>query len=235
MGITDETFLVVDTETTGLTPPKDRTVEIGAVLLKNGQIEDTWESLINPDIPIPPEASAIHHLTDDDVAKSPSIESISGELTNFAKNASVIAAHNSKFDQSFLPTMFSQPWLCTCRLARQVWPKAPAHGNQVLRYWLKLDVKLNGMSPHRALPDAIITANILGIAIEEYLKNGGKDDRKAFMDYINSPITVQTMPFGMHYGKPLSEVPKDYLRWALENATAADPDLKWTIESLLKK
>jgi len=233
--LTDEPFLVIDTETTGLNPQSDQVVEIGAVLLRSGKIEHTWESTINPGIPIPPEASAIHHLTDQDVAQSPSMESISEQLQSLAGKVTAIAAHNAEFDRSFLPLIAGQPWLCTCRFARHAWPSAPAYGNQVLRYWLKLKVDLEGRNTHRALPDALVTAKLLGAEIEAYLSNGGKDSQTALMEYIQSPITVQTMTFGKHRGKLLSEIPEDYLHWALGNISDMDIDLKWSMEKVLAK
>ncbi len=243
MSLLDETFLVIDTETTGLDPKVDRVVDIGAVLIKNGKIEKTWETTINPGIPIPPQASAIHHLTDEHVAESPSLESIADTLTDLADGASVIAAHNAEFDRPFIPTLSERPWMCTLRLSRHLWPSAPAHGNQVLRYWLKLKVDLDGKNTHRALPDALVTVKVLGAEIETYLENGGKDNAMALMEYIKLPITVQKMTFGKeHYGKSLSEVPSSYLQWALSDGAydivkqklRDDPDLKWSIEKTLQ-
>ncbi len=227
--------MVIDTETTGLDPKIDRVVDIGAVLLRNGKIEKTWETTINPGIPIPPEASAIHHLTDDDVAASPSLESINEHLLGLAGGVSAIVAHNAEFDRSFLPVFAEQPWLCTYRLGRHVWPDAPAHKNQVLRYWLKLNVDLAGKNTHRALPDALVTAKVLGAGIDSYLKNGGEDSLDALNKYISAPAEVRKMGFGKHYGKLLSDVPEDYLRWALGNVPDMDSDLKWTIKNILEK
>ncbi|MEK6953772.1 MAG: DUF3820 family protein [Candidatus Micrarchaeota archaeon] len=235
MSIADDAYLVVDTETTGVNSQVDRVVEIGVVLLRDGKIEDTWESIINPGIPIPPEASAIHHLTDEDVSKSPSIESITEHLQSLVGNVTAIAAHNAEFDRSFLPMIAKQPWICTYRLSRHLWPNAPAYGNQVLRYWLKLKVDVAGKNMHRALPDALVTAKVLGAGIELYLKNGEKDSLKAMIDYIDSPIIIQKMPFGKHRGKLLSEIPEDYFRWALGNILDMDLDLKWSIENVLAK
>ena len=237
----DETFLVVDTETTGVNPQTDKIVEIAAVLMRKGKVERTWESLVNPGMPIPAEASGIHHLTDDDVAGSPSLEEISEHLQDFASDASVIAAHNADFDRPFLPTVFTQPWLCTCRLSKHVWPSVPNFKNQTLRYWLNLKVDLNGKSPHRALPDALVTAGVLGAGIDTYLKNGGKDNVVDLMDYVNAPITIQKMTFGKYFGQLISEVATidaEYLEWALSDGAydsvkkklMEDPDLKWSLE-----
>ncbi len=235
MSIADDAYLVVDTETTGVNSQVDRVIEIGAVLLRDGKIEDNWESIINPGIPIPPEASAIHHLTDEDVSKSPGIESITKHLQSLVGNVTAIAAHNAEFDRSFLPMIAEQPWICTYRLSRHVWPNAPAYGNQVLRYWLKIKVDVAGKNMHRALPDALVTAKVLCSGIDSYLKNGGKDNLASLMEYIKSPIVVQKMTFGKHYGKVLSDIPEDYLRWALGNISDLDLDLRWSIENVLAK
>ncbi len=243
MSLLDEPFLIIDTETTGLDPKVDRVVDIGAVLIRNGKIEKTWETTINPGIPIPPQASAIHHLTDEHVAGSPSLESIADTLTDLADSASVIAAHNADFDRPFIPTLSERPWMCTYRLARHVWPNAPGHSNQFLRYWLKLKVELDGKNTHRALPDALVTARVLGAEIESYHKNSGKDSVEALIEYVASPISVQKIYFGKYFGQLISDVPADYLQWALstdaydtvKQKLKDDPDLRWSLENALEK
>lgn len=211
-------IVVIDTETTGLDPKTAAIVELALVTMTDrGLITGTFSTLIKPPHPIPPEASAIHHITDAMVKKAPNItkallmasKAISGE------KATHYAAHNAAFDRGFLPRL--EPWLCTYRVAKHLWPEAPGHGNSVLRYWLpKLDKEINRASvpcpmdlpSHRALPDAWVTAHIL----KRMLKLRPLAE---LMELSTQPILLRTCHFGEHYGKPWSDVPVGFCEWLL--------------------
>ncbi len=103
---------VFDTETTGVKintedfSENDRIVQIGATQIKNGKVVEktAYNQLINPEIPIPEEASAVHGIKDEDVANAKTLEAI---LETFLKNYlnkenGVIVAYNSKFDITLL-------------------------------------------------------------------------------------------------------------------------------------
>lgn len=231
--ITETTFSVIDTETTGTNPETDRVVEVGiATLIPTRGVVASWVSLINPIIPIPPQASAIHHITDKDVENEPLLGEL-GERIQSIVFDTIVAAHNAGFDRSFLPMLsVNRPWLCTRRLARHLWPEAPGYANQVLRYWLGLKSPL-WASPHRALPDAHVTACLLKREIEVFLDRGNPDDLDAFINFCHKPIEVGIMPFGKHKDKPLAEIPRDYLLWALGNLKDLDADLRWSMERAL--
>ncbi|HUK64216.1 MAG TPA: 3'-5' exonuclease, partial [Dongiaceae bacterium] len=67
-----ERVVVVDTETTGMSPAEGHAlVEVATVVLENGTIGETWSSLVRPGRPIPPDASAVHGITDAMVAGAP--------------------------------------------------------------------------------------------------------------------------------------------------------------------
>lgn len=155
-----------------------------------------FSTLVNPGIPIPAVTSAIHHLTARDMENAPPPALALEELRrycldhNFEGRPHIIVAHNAPFDRGFLPSLHTtrgwpreasatssvadQPWLCTSRLAKHLYPDAPSHGNQVLRYWLpepilEGDPALRGLNPHRALADVIITASNLRHMLATYL------------------------------------------------------------------
>ncbi|GAB1457177.1 3'-5' exonuclease [Spirochaetota bacterium] len=102
-------FVAFDFETTGLSAERDRVVEIGAVAFRleevNGQwktIPDgTYESLINPGCPIPPETSAIHGIDDLGVSAAPTFKSALELFLPFIAG-SILIAHNAPFDMGFL-------------------------------------------------------------------------------------------------------------------------------------
>jgi exodeoxyribonuclease X len=155
-------FRVIDIETTGLTPPAE-IIEIGCVdvVAENGviAIEPPRSQLFRPLHGISPETMAVHHITERDF--QPDTPSCSDALLFSLVNADpapdVLVAHNCEFEQRFISGFASNglPWICTHKTALRVWPDAPRHSNQVLRYWrgLVLDEAL-AMPPHRAGPDA---------------------------------------------------------------------------------
>lgn len=228
---------VIDVETTGMDPEVDRVVELAVVTLegegRNWRVAGAWSSLVDPGRPIPPEASAIHHLTDADVAGAPSLpEALSNSP---AGEGELRAAHHAAFDSSFLPTIVG-PWLCTWRSAMHAFPDAPSWKNQVLRYyipglaqelfeggaeWTKRMGAAHGFKTHRALPDAWVTAHVLARMLREH----GLDELRAMA---GRPVLLRTVGFGKHRGMAWADVPPDYLRWA--KGQDFDSDVKYTVE-----
>ncbi|MCL6443599.1 MAG: DUF3820 family protein [Alicyclobacillus sp.] len=188
-----------------------------------------FATLVNPLCPIPPEASAVHHITDHDVADKPTLHEVWPKVMELIDGA-VLVAHHAEFDRGVLPET-GRPWLCSRRFANHLWPDAPNHKNQTLRYWLGIDIDVG--LPHRAAGDAVVTAHVFQRELATYLARGHEDDLAALFDFVASPVQVRTMPFGRHRGQPLSEVPIDYLHWVLENVEPLNPDLEWSIRRTL--
>lgn len=232
MKLSEAVFTVIDIESTGLDPAADRVVEIGMVTLYPNGKRDQWETLVNPGIPIQAKASAIHHLTDSDTKDAPTFEKLDVEIQVRTMDhgfSNVMVVHEAKFDRSFLPMLKDRKWICTKRLAMHLWPEAPAYGNQVLRYWRKLEVKTN-RPPHRAISDAMVTAELFIHSMGVYLERGNQNDVDALIEYANKPILIQKMTFGKHFDKPISSLPPDYIEWVLKNVKDLDPDLKYSLE-----
>lgn len=100
----DLTYVVFDTETTGLLPSQgDEIVQIAALRCVNGRLVEgeAFESLVNPGRSIPAAATAVHHVTNQMVADAPSIDMIGRRFHRFASGA-VLVAHNAPFDLEFL-------------------------------------------------------------------------------------------------------------------------------------
>lgn len=199
---------VIDTETTGM-EPDDRIVEIGWTdldVLGEGTIllGPTEFRIINPHRPIPPQAMAIHHITDREAAAGYELADILPQIT---RGAPIYAAHNAKFDRQYLD--LPGDWICTYKCALTVWPDAPSHGNQVLRYWLGLDIPPAKAEPaHRAGPDTYVTAKIL----MKLLDHRAVDQ---LIEITSQPALLSKFRFGKHEGVPLADVPSDYLAWML--------------------
>ncbi|MHB8230592.1 MAG: 3'-5' exonuclease [Vulcanimicrobiaceae bacterium] len=155
-------YAVIDVETTGFNPAVDRVVEAACVQIRDGDIVGTWSSLVNPQRPIPPQASAVHGIYDEDVVNAPAFEHVEAHLLGLCSE-SVVVAHNASFDLGFLPALAAaRPALCSLQLARRAFPLAPNHKNQTLRYYLRLDDDplIASLGAHRALADALVTTAI---------------------------------------------------------------------------
>ncbi|MEE9117760.1 MAG: exonuclease domain-containing protein, partial [Calditrichia bacterium] len=96
-----DNFVVVDLETTGLDPTEDRIIEIGVVRYVDGQEKETFETLVNPDVPIPDFITKLTGITDKDVLKSPQINEVFDSLSLFIGNSPIIG-HQINFDAAFL-------------------------------------------------------------------------------------------------------------------------------------
>jgi exodeoxyribonuclease X len=215
---------VIDLETTGTTPD-DTVVEIGAVDLIGREIIPIGSDLVRPPVPIPPQASAIHHITDEDVAHCPTIKDVLPRYMDLdgADGVDVFVAHSWRFEGQWLnPHLQQRPTICTYKAAVRLWPEAPGHGNQVLRYWLRP----KGLSPvianptHRALPDAYVTAFLL----RELLEAATVEELIA---WTGEPVLLPRVTFGRYRGSNWDEVPADYLAWVAGQSELGE-DIKFT-------
>jgi exodeoxyribonuclease X len=235
-------YLVLDCETTGMDHEKDRVVEVGAALTTatEGIVYDS--ALVDPGIPIPPEASAIHHLVDEDVRGCETIEEAIKDLLEMPDEeedgnpVAAYVAHNAPFDRGFLGKHLPElPWIDTLRMARRYLPELPQHGNQYLRYALKLHTpevdEMTGdrLVPHRALGDALVTAALFRSLVNGLAKADFDGMPLAqFVAMLDAPMLLTRINFGKHKGKLWAEVPRDYLQWLLRNSEGSDPDTIFT-------
>jgi len=155
-------FAVFDTETTGLSPENDEIVAIGAVRIVNRRIltGETFERIVHPGRPIPPDSTKFHGITDAMVAGRPPIAVVLPQFHAFAKGATLVA-HNASFDMRFLVkheaaagVRFDNPVLCTLMLAAALLEDMPEHSldSVAQRFGIAIDRR------HSALGDAMATA-----------------------------------------------------------------------------
>lgn len=96
------TWAVLDLETTGL-GEQDRICEIAIVMMREGAVVEAWSSLVNPGIPIPPEATAVHGITDAMVLDAPTIQQLRVEVLVRIRQAAALVGYNIyKADQPWL-------------------------------------------------------------------------------------------------------------------------------------
>lgn len=215
-------LICLDTETTGLDAKTGAVVEVAAVPLVQGVSDSGWcvrpgaSSLVAPGRRIPPEARAVHHLSDAELRDAPQLpQALANVLTAVdvrGERTEAIVAHNAAFDRSFLGAYLPSnlPWLDTWRLAMHLYPDAPSFSNGALFYWLELDKVMPATTTqtHRALYDATVTAYILQRMLET-------NTVEHLLDLETRPVLLKTCKFGKHRGSLWSDVPRDYLRWVI--------------------
>lgn len=160
----NKTIVVLDTETTGFSPYKDRIIEFGAIKLVDGREVDRVSFLINPCMDIPAQSTRVHGITNEMVKDKPDESFYISKIIELFKDASYIVGHNVSFDIRFLEQMFIRNGYClnceyidTLKFARKFYPKAPNHKLTGLAEYLKIDVK----DAHRALADVETTVWLL--------------------------------------------------------------------------
>lgn len=227
------TIRVIDYETTGT--PDDQGAEIieaGSYDLTQSEAGD-WRIhrpvrwLVRPTGPIPPQARAVHHISDAEVADAPALRDVIDDILD---GSPICAAHNAQFEAHFTP--YGLTWICTYKCARVVWPDAPGHSNQCLRYWLGIDDEEGfeadrSMPPHRALPDAYVTAHLL----RRLLAERPVEELITISKY---PALLKVMNFGKHKGTTFADAPTDYLEW-IRDKSDLDADTKFSAKYWLQK
>jgi DNA polymerase-3 subunit epsilon len=103
----DLPIALVDLETTGRDASVDRVIEVGIAVGRNGVVIARYNWLVNPGVPIPDEARAVHHISDEDVKDSPRFAAIAHEIAA-ALHGCVPAAYNAAFDRAFLANEFGR-------------------------------------------------------------------------------------------------------------------------------
>lgn len=159
-----EMVAVLDFETTGLSPNYgDRATEIAIALVREGQVVDRFQSLMNAGRRIPAEVTQLTGITNAMIAASPPVATVMREAAKFVGNTPVVA-HNASFDKKFweaelaylsIPT--ASIFACTMLLSRRLYPNSPNHRLSTLVQMLGLPK--TGRA-HRAMVDAEMTSHL---------------------------------------------------------------------------
>jgi exodeoxyribonuclease X len=210
----------IDFETTGIPTETDRhaIVEIGWCDLdidddNGGAFVSGFEAVLcNPERPIPHEAMAIHHITDQMVSGA------SGSLEDLG-SSDYFAAHNADYERSFFPT--ETPFICTYKVALRVWPDVTSHGLQFLRYHLGLPTREELAMPHRAGPDAYLCALLL----QKIIQTEPSLSFEQMVRWSNGPALLPRCPLTKHKGQKWEDVPTDYLEFIVYKAKDISRDV----------
>lgn len=168
-------FTVFDVETTGMSPSRDRIVELSATRIELDNSRTQFSTLINPLQKIPRRSTEVHGITDDMVRNEPHFGIVGQELLPFIEGSTLVA-HNARFDLGFLQESLNRECLPlwkgktmdTLPLIKQAYPGLDSYALQNLRVAFNLS---DDVGPaHRAYADVAWTVEILEITLTALLK-----------------------------------------------------------------
>ncbi|MEM5469654.1 3'-5' exonuclease [Celeribacter marinus] len=165
--LSDLTYVVFDTETTGLLPSQgDEICQIAALRVVNNKIihGEALDRLVNPGRDIPAASTAVHHITNAMVKDAPAIGAVGKQLHSFSRDA-VLVAHNAPFDLEFLRrheadigAKFTNPVLDTVLLSAVVFGQSQDHTLDAICD--RLGVRIAPEARHTAMGDTVATADV---------------------------------------------------------------------------
>lgn len=185
-------YVLLDLETTGAIPLRDRIIEIALIHFKDGVEVDRWQTLINPEINIPDFIQSLTGISNQMVQNAPTFEEVSSKLSGYL-DGTILCAHNVRFDHGFLKAEFKrigvnlrQKVLCTVKLSRKIYPQFKSHGLSAIieRH------KFHCFSRHRAMGDVEVILQLINHIKKEY---GLKFLKKAADELLKKP----TLPVGI--------------------------------------
>ncbi|MBI2743076.1 MAG: DUF3820 family protein [Chlamydiales bacterium] len=218
-----------DTETTGTRYDKDHIIEIAAFDPVQNR---TFVQFVNPGVPIPPEATAIHHISDEMVKDAPSWKEVGRMFEEFCGTGIVLIAHNNdSFDKLFLEDAYKRAempvpqwtYIDSLKWSRKYRSDLPRHTLQSLREVYQISAN----QAHRALDDVMVLCQIFSQMIDDL-------SMEQVLELLSKPTKLDRMPFGKHQGKILSSIPKDYVAWLKTSGAFDKPDNKDLKEAFVK-
>ena len=159
----------VDVETTGGRATRDRITEIALKVYDEGRLVNEWQSLIQPDVHIPPFIARLTGIDDHTVQEAPRFQEIVDQFESLTEGC-ILVAHNARFDYAFLKNEFKRlerryhrRMLCTVKLAKTLYPQYPRHGLDALieRH------NLPQVTRHRAMGDVLAMRSFYEFARED--------------------------------------------------------------------
>lgn len=239
---TKQRLIFFDTETTGNTE-NDSLIQIAYKIN-----DETFNGLYKPENKIPPEASAVHHITNKMVADKPSFKDSDDQKKIkelFEDDNSIVVAHNATFDLMIIKKEDINPkkFICTLRVARELDKegKIDRYNLQYLRYLLELDVEAIA---HDAMGDVLVLEKLFDRLLKKMIEANNLNEEKAIekmVEISSHPSILRSFNFGKHLGKKIEDVLKTdrgYLEWLLAQKLESDQideDWIYTLKHHLEK
>ncbi len=198
----DAETIVFDIETTGLSVQNCKITEIGAVKIRDGKIIETFNTFVNPEVPIPEEIVELTSITDEMVADAPKIkEALTAFFDFIGGSQKLLVAHNANFDTGFIRYAaeecrmeFKNPYLDTVALSRYINPTLKKHKLDVLAEYYEL----GDFNHHRACDDAAMLAAIYF----KMIKSMREQDIKSF-EQLKRDMSANSNPLSL---KPYHQI-----------------------------
>ncbi len=163
-------YVLLDLETTGAIPLRDRITEIALIGFEDGVEVSRWQTLVNPEATIPPFIQRLTGISPEMVDSAPLFKQVAGELLDYL-HASVVCAHNVRFDHGFLKNEFKRMGinlrvnvLCTVKLSRKLYPHHRSHSLDAIISRHSLTCRAR----HRAMGDVEMMVAFLDSATREF-------------------------------------------------------------------
>lgn len=225
-----EPFVCLDCEATGLSD-QDRICEIAIAAFTLEGIEDTFHTLIDPEMEIPQEVQKIHGISNEMCAGKPKMADVLPKIVSWLEGRTIVG-HSIGFDLALLeraalaaslhPGSFKRASIDTLRLAR-LYGESPSNSLEVLRRHFNIEET----QAHRAMDDVFVN-----IEVFRHLSRPFRSLDQMF-ERLKKPILFKFMPLGKYKGRMFSEIPLNYLVWASKQDY--DQDLRFSIKEEIKK
>ncbi|GAB4369772.1 MAG: 3'-5' exonuclease [Acidobacteriota bacterium] len=230
----DRALVCFDLETTGTDIANDRIVEIGIIRVEPLGLRRSFRSLVNPERPIPPEASAVHGIRDEDVRDQPTLAELADEIHSLFEDADLAGFNSTRFDLPLLAVEME-------RIGRPLDLAGRRHVDAMAIFHLKEPRDLSAAyrfycgkeleNAHSALADVEATLEVLDAQLERYddlprdldgLHRLCNPDGDRFLDVTRkiawNDEGEAVLAFGKHRGTPLRRLAReqpDYVQWML--------------------
>ena len=165
-----DTYIALDLETTGLNPASDRILEIGAVKVADGKIQEVYETLVNPGMKIGARIRELTGITDEMAAGGKDTRTAVEELVEFCRDYPLLG-HNILFDYSFVKRnavnfdlQFEKEGIDTLRIARALFPEMEHRSLEALCSYYRSRQE----HAHRASCDALAAMELYGRMREQF-------------------------------------------------------------------
>jgi DNA polymerase-3 subunit epsilon len=238
-------LVCLDLETTGTSPQRDRIIQIGVVkILPSGEVQEGCQ-LVNPGMPIPPESTAVHKITDAMVADAPKFRDLAPKIQSGLSQAD-ICGFNVNFDLAFTREELARCGLQLthgkviygCDIFKRMEPRS-------LTAAMKFYLNEEFTDAHDALADARATVRVIVAQLLRYTDLPRSVDglHKLFNETVKDGHVdphgkliwrngVAVINFGKHSGVALHEVPRTYIEWMLSGDFS--PPLKAILNNALQ-